>query len=228
MKRVPRKTDAQLTERQKHAAGVVRRLRRDYVDAECALRHSNPLQLLIATILSAQCTDERVNLVTRTLFSKYRTARDFAACPQAELEEAIRSTGFFRNKAKHIRACCEVLVREHGGEVPAELDALVKLPGIGRKTANVVLGTAYGLATGVVVDTHVMRLSRRLGLTRHRDPVKIEQDLMQALPTKEWVNFSHRLIHHGRRICQARRPRCEVCGLTDICPKLGVPNTITP
>lgn len=206
----------------RHAAKVVEILAATYPDAECALHHENPLQLLIATILSAQCTDARVNMVTPALFAKYPTAADFAEAPQEELEQLIQSTGFFRSKAKNIRACCRDLVEEHGGEMPRDLESLVQLAGVGRKTANVVLGTAFGIASGVVVDTHVGRLSKRLGLTRATQPEKIEQDLMAVLPKSEWVNFSHRMIHHGRQICTARKPRCGECPLNAECPKIGV------
>lgn len=194
-----------------------------YPDAECALHFNSPLQLLIATILSAQCTDERVNIVTRDLFAKYHTAQDFADAPIADLERMVKSAGFYRMKAKNIKACCRGLVDNHGGEVPQDLAALVVLAGVGRKTANVVLGTAFGIPSGVVVDTHVTRLTTRLGLTREKDAVKIEQDLMKVLPPEEWIDFSHRLIWHGRRVCQARKPMCEVCTLAEICPKVGVP-----
>lgn len=180
------------------------------------------MQLLVATILSAQCTDERVNQVTRVLFADYPTAADLAAVSQARLEKIIQSTGFFRNKAQNIRACCQQLVEHHRGEVPRDLESLVKLPGVGRKTANVVLGTAFGLPTGVVVDTHVRRITQRLGLTENEDPVKIEQDLIEQLPSEEWINFSHRLIHLGRQICKARRPQCDDCFLADLCPRVGV------
>ena len=203
-------------------------LARLYPAAECALKFRGPLQLLVATILSAQCTDERVNLVTRDLFRRYRTAHDFAQAPPADLEEAVRSTGFFRNKAKNIQACCRAIVDEHGGEVPRELDALVRLGGVGRKTANVVLGTAFGIASGVVVDTHVMRLSRRLGLTKRSDPVKIERDLMSLLPPSSWIDFSHRLIWHGRKVCTARKPACSQCALASLCPQIGVAAASTP
>lgn len=206
----------------RHAAQVVEVLAATYPDAECALIHENPLQLLIATILSAQCTDARVNMVTPGLFAKYPTAQALAEVPQEDLEQEIQSTGFFRSKAKNIRACCRDLVDKHGGEVPRDLDSLVQLAGVGRKTANVVLGTAFGIASGVVVDTHVGRLSKRMGLTRATQPEKIEQDLMALLPESEWVNFSHRMIHHGRRICTARKPLCGKCPLHDICPKIGV------
>jgi endonuclease III len=213
---------AATAEAKRYAAKIVKRLKAEYPDAECALIHRTPLELTIATILSAQCTDARVNIVTRDLFKHYRTADDFAGAPIADLEKAVQTTGFFRNKARNIKACCQQLVDEHGGEIPQDIEALVKLPGIGRKTANVVLGTAFGLPTGVVVDTHVTRLSNRLGLTTHTDAVKIERDLIAVLPKSEWIDFSHRLIHHGRRICVARKPRCEQCVLNDLCPRIGV------
>lgn len=206
----------------RHASRIVAGLRKTYPDAECALNFSTPLELLIATILSAQCTDKRVNLVTPPLFAKYRSAADYASAPRAEIEKAIQTAGFFRSKAKSIQTCCARLAAEFGGQVPRELDVLVQLPGVGRKTANVVLGTAFDIASGVVVDTHVGRISRRLGLTKHADPVKIERDLMELLPRREWVAFSHRMIHHGRAICLARRPRCEACPLADNCPRVGV------
>lgn len=208
------------TQEKQLATKVVRALRRDYPDAGCALEFASPLQLLIATILSAQCTDERVNLVTRELFQRYPTAAALAKLPLPELEAAIHSTGFFRNKAKSIQACCQQLVDRFGGEVPADMETLVDLPGVGRKTANVVLGTAFGQATGVVVDTHVTRLTRRLGLTTETTAEKIEADLMALLPRKEWIDFSHRMIHHGRQICQARKPRCNECGMQSFCPQL--------
>ena len=208
---------------QKQQAGkVVRGLRRDYADAECALVHDTPFQLLIATVLSAQCTDERVNIVTKELFARHPTAADLAALPLKKIEKAIQSTGFFRNKAKNIKALSQQLVDEHDGQVPQDLDVLVKMPGVGRKTANVVLGTAFGMPTGVVVDTHVARISKRLGLTDNTDPVKIERDLMQLLPKKEWIDYSHRMIHHGRRVCKARKPLCDECGLKKFCPRIGV------
>jgi endonuclease III len=213
---------AQAEEPKRRATMVAKLLAAEYPDATCALQFSNPLELLIATILSAQCTDVRVNLVTPALFKKYPTAAAYAAAKRPELEKAIQSTGFFRNKAKSIQECCRQLVDEHGGKVPQSIDELVKLPGVGRKTANVVLGTAHGIASGVVVDTHVTRLSQRLGLTKQKDAVKIERDLMALLPAREWVDFSHRLIHHGRRICTARNPRCEECVLNVVCPKIGV------
>lgn len=214
-------------ELKRYANKVVRLLRRHYPDAQCALNFQNPLQLLVATILSAQCTDERVNAVTKSLFLKYRTAADYAQADLADLEREIQSTGFFRNKAKNLKACCQALVDKYDGKVPQDLDALVDLPGIGRKTANVVLGTAYGIPSGVVVDTHVGRVSKRLGLTGHddKDAVRIEQDLMELIPKKEWIDFSHRMIHHGRRICTARKPKCDQCPLGDICPRIGVDKT---
>ncbi len=212
----------------RHAALVVRRLKAAYADAHCALNFQTPLQLLVATILSAQCTDVRVNIVTRELFKKYPDARAFAAAKLPELEQAVQSTGFFRNKAKNIQACCKELVVRYDSELPRELDAMVKLAGVGRKTGNVVLGTAFGIPTGVVVDTHVARLSKRLGLTRHTDPVKIERDLMALLPKREWVAFSHRMIAHGRQFCIARKPKCDVCPLADVCPRIGVETQPSP
>ncbi len=205
-----------------HAADVVRLLGRLYPNAKCSLDFQTPLELLVATILSAQCTDERVNIVTKDLFRKYRSAADYAQTPIAELEKEIQSTGFFRSKAKSIQNCCRLLVERHEGLAPRTIEQLVELPGIGRKTANVILGTAFGIASGVVVDTHVTRLSLRLGLTRQKDPVKIEKDLMELIPSKQWIAFSHRMIQHGRKICVARKPKCDVCALSAICPKLGV------
>jgi len=192
-----------------------------YPDAHCALHYNNPLQLLIATILSAQCTDVRVNLVTPALFARYPDAQAFANADPAELETLIQSTGFFRNKARNIIACCQALVEQHGGEVPQTMAELVPLAGVGRKTANVILGNAFAVP-GITVDTHVGRLSRRLGLTEHDDPEKVEQDLMGLVPKKHWTMFSHRLIFHGRQVCQARGPRCEECALARLCPKVGV------
>ena len=201
---------------------ILRLLRKQYPDAECALNYETPVQLLVATILSAQCTDERVNIVTAELFRRYPTAADLARAPLRSLEKLVKSAGFYRNKAKNIKGCCTALVERYDGEVPQDLEALVELPGVGRKTANVVLGTAFGLATGVVVDTHVSRISRRLGLTRQKDPVKIERDLIEHLPRKEWVMYSHRVIHHGRQVCKARKADCENCKLKDVCPRIGV------
>jgi len=222
-KRMPQgKKAAGPAEAKKHAAEVVRLLRREYPDAKCALNFTTPLELLVATVLSAQCTDVRVNIVTKDLFRKYRSAADYARAAIAELEKDIQSTGFFRAKAKSIQNCCRLLAEQYDGQVPQRIEQLVELPGIGRKTANVILGTAFGIASGVVVDTHVTRLSNRLGLSRHKDAVKIEKDLMELLPSKEWVMFSHRMIHHGRQICVARKPKCEVCTLNEVCPKIGV------
>lgn len=199
-------------------------LRALYPDAACALHFENPLQLLIATILSAQCTDVRVNMVTPALFKRYRTAKDFAGCDIEELQQMIKSTGFFRNKAKNIKGCCQAIVERYGGKVPGELAELITLPGIGRKTANVVLGNAFD-TPGITVDTHVGRLSRRLALTRDHDPVKVEFTLMKLLPAEEWTNFSHRLIFHGRAICLARKPKCDACAVSNLCPKIGVKAT---
>ncbi|HEX8565724.1 MAG TPA: endonuclease III [Pyrinomonadaceae bacterium] len=193
-------------------------LKSAYPDAHCALNHSNALELLVATILSAQCTDERVNIVTEQLFRKYRNVEDFAAVAQEELETDIHSTGFFRNKAKNIRAACEMILQEYEGEIPPDMEKLLALPGVARKTANVVLGNAFGIASGVVVDTHVSRVSQRLALTEETVPEKIEKDLMQLIPEEDWVLFSHLLISHGRAICQARKPKCAECGLEPICP----------
>lgn len=207
---------------QSHATAIAVRLKKCYPDAHCALNFSNPLELLIATILSAQCTDMRVNQVTPALFRKYPNAAAFAAADPDELKEAIRSTGFFNAKAAAIQNCCRQLCEQFGGEAPRDLDALVGLPGVGRKTANVVLGTAFGLATGVVVDTHVSRLSQRMGLTAHTQPEKIEEDLMRVFPSTEWIALGHRLIEHGRRICAARKPLCDQCPINDLCPRIGV------
>jgi endonuclease-3 len=209
-------------ESKRRASRVLRGLRRAYPDADCALHFNSPFQLLIATILSAQCTDKRVNVVTEDLFSQYPTVERLATVSQRTLENAIRSTGFFRNKAKNIRALCRELLEEHDGQVPRDLEPLVRLPGVGRKTANVVLGTAFGQATGVVVDTHVSRVSRRLGLTDQRDPVKIEQDLIHVLPRREWIRYSHAVIQHGRQICKARRPLCKECLFRRFCPRVGL------
>lgn len=205
-----------------YALEVAKRLAKHYPQAVCALKFRSPLELLVATILSAQCTDVRVNTVTKDLFRKYRTAADYAEAPIDELKADIQSTGFYNAKAKSIIGCCQALVEHHRGRVPKEIGALVELPGVGRKTANVVLGTAYGIASGVVVDTHVTRISRRLGLTRQKDAGKIEADLMAVLPEGEWIDFSHRMIHHGRQICTARKPKCDTCPLNDICPRIGV------
>jgi endonuclease-3 len=197
---------------------VIARLKSAYPEARTALDWSNPLELLVATILSAQTTDVRVNAVTPTLFAKYPTAAHYAGADPAELEEDIRPTGFFRNKAKSLRGMARALVDDHGGEVPQTMNELVALPGVGRKTANVVLGNAFGIDEGVVVDTHVRRLSKRLGFTTQHDPEKIERDLMQTVPKRDWTVFSHLLILHGRSVCKARKPACEDCVVNDLCP----------
>jgi endonuclease-3 len=196
---------------------ILQKLDEAYPKVTCALEHHNAFQLLIATILSAQCTDERVNQVTKTLFVKYPAPKDFAYANPAELEQDIRPTGFFRNKTKSIMGASKKIVTEFAGEVPRTMDELLTLPGVARKTANVVLGTAYGIAVGVVVDTHVIRLSNRLDLTRNTDPKKIEQDLMQVIPRDRWILFSHQLIWHGRKICNARKPKCAECTLETLC-----------
>ena len=200
------------------AEETIARLKSEYPGAKTALDWSNPLELLVATILSAQTTDVRVNAVTSNLFAKYPTAADYAAADPTELQEDIRPTGFFRNKAKSLRGMARALVDEHGGEVPRTMEDLVALPGVGRKTANVVLGNAFGIDEGVVVDTHVRRLSNRLGFTTHSDPEKIERDLMQTVPKRDWTAFSHLLILHGRNVCKARKPACGDCVVNDLCP----------
>src|SRR2546429_8529717 len=200
---------------------IIAGLKKAYPDAHCELNYSNPLELLIATILSAQCTDKRVNLVTAELFKKYRSAADYAAAPAAELEQAIKTTGFFRNKTKSIKTACQAVVDKHAGEVPRTMEELITLGGVGRKTANVVLGNAFNINVGVVVDTHVARLSHRLGLTPQTDPVKIEQDLMKLVPQAQWTLFSHWLIWHGRRRCYARNPDCPNCEIKKLCPSAG-------
>ena len=207
-----------IPQKRTRTGSLIERLKVAYPDARCSLNYSTPLELLVATVLSAQCTDERVNIVTKSLFTKYRTADDYAAAPAGALEADIQSTGFYRNKAKAIRACCAELLARFAGQVPADMAVLVQLPGIGRKTANVILGNAFDRAEGVVVDTHVRRLSGRLELSRHSDPDKIEQDLLRLVPRQDWTLFSHLLIWHGRRICSARAPKCSVCPLNDLCP----------
>ena len=206
------------------AGRVVAALRETYPDAHCELNHTSPLELLIATILSAQCTDKQVNIVTAELFKKYRTAADYAQAVPAEFENDIRRIGLFRAKAKNIQACCRALIEKHGGEVPRTMDELTALAGVGRKTANVVLGTAFGIEVGIVVDTHVARLSGRLGLTRETDPVKIETALMKWVPQGRWTSFSHQLIWHGRRRCAARNPDCAGCEIRGFCPSAGAPD----
>src|SRR6516162_3032530 len=214
---------------QQRAKQIAAGLAKLYPNAKCALDHENPLQLLIATILSAQCTDVRVNMVTPALFARYPDAAAFANAVPEELEKMIQSTGFFRNKAKSIVACCKQIVENHGGQVPGTMEELNPLPGIGRKTANVILGNAFGVP-GITVDTHVGRLSRRLGLTKEADADKVERDLMALLPDKEWTMFSHRMIFHGRQVCFARKPNCEGCTLNKVCPRVGVekPHAKTP
>jgi endonuclease III len=201
-----------------HAVEVLARLRKAHPDAHCELDHETPLQLLMATILSAQCTDKRVNMVTPLLFRTYPSAQALADARQEELEQIIKSTGFFRNKAKSLIALGKVLVERHNGEVPCSMEDLVKLPGVGRKTANVILGNAFNRNEGVVVDTHVGRLSLRLGLSKQKDPVKVEQDLMPLFPRDDWAMVAHVLIFHGRRVCDARAPKCDICTVNEICP----------
>ena len=197
---------------------IIERLKNEYPEAHCELNHSNAFELLVATILSAQCTDERVNIVTATLFRKYRSPQDFLNVAPEELEQDIRPTGFFRNKAKSIRGASEKIINDFGGEIPTTMDELLTLNGVARKTANVVLGNAFGIASGVVVDTHVSRLSQRLGLTEAIVPEKIEKDLQELVPEKDWIMFPHWIIAHGRKICQARKPKCAECVLNDLCP----------
>jgi len=206
---------------------IIARLRKAYPDAKCSLNHSNPLELLIATILSAQCTDVRVNIVTAELFRKYRSCSDYLKVPTSELQEDIRTTGFFRNKTKSIQGVCKIL-GERGDRVPETMDELLELPGVARKTANVVLGNAFGIASGVVVDTHVSRLSNRLGLTRNKHPEKIENDLVELVPKKDWIDFSHLLIYHGRQICKARKPICEECVVEKYCPSSRLKTGVEP
>lgn len=198
-----------------HAQKILEGLEILYPDAGCALNHLSALQLLIAVILSAQCTDVRVNIVTKDLFKKYRSAADYANASQEELEADIHSTGFYHNKAKNIRECCRILVEKYGGEVPDSMDELVRLPGVGRKTANCVLGTFWGIADGVVVDTHVLRLAQRMGLSEETTPEKVERDLMRIVPRDKWVKISHQMILHGRNVCMARNPQCEKCLFND-------------
>jgi endonuclease-3 len=207
-----------IDDKSKRTAEIIERLRKAYPDAHCALNHTSPFELLIATILSAQCTDIRVNIVTADLFRKYRGPADFLHVSQIELEQDIHSTGFFRNKAKNIQAACRRIIDVFGGEVPTNMEDLLTLGGVARKTANVVLGNAFGIASGVVVDTHVGRLSRRLGLTENENAEKVERDLSQLVPKKHWVMFPHWMIYHGRQVCDARKPKCAACTLADICP----------
>ncbi|MES2570614.1 MAG: endonuclease III [Verrucomicrobiota bacterium] len=211
--------------RSERAALLLEAFGRIYPEAHCELDFSNPLELLVATILSAQCTDKRVNIVTKALFARCRTAQDYAGIPGEELEKLVQSTGFFRSKARNIQACCAEIVDKHEGEVPRTMESLTALAGVGRKTANVVLGNAFGLNEGVVVDTHVLRLSRRLGLTKELTPEKIELDLIRILPQEKWAIFSHWLIWHGRRRCYARKPDCSGCEVRELCPRIGVKET---
>jgi endonuclease III len=211
-----------IADKKMRTAEIIRRLRKTYPDAHCALTHSSAFELLIATILSAQCTDVRVNIVTADLFRKYRGPQDFLDVSQEELERDIRSTGFFRNKARNIQAACRRILEVYGGEVPRKMEEILTLGGVARKTANVVLGNAFGIASGVVVDTHVSRLSQRLGLTENTTPEKIEKDLAGLVPKRHWVMFPHWLIYHGRQVCVARKPRCPECVLADICPSRDI------
>lgn len=211
-----------IKDRKKRTLEVIKRLRSAYPDAHCALNHTNAFELLIATILSAQCTDARVNIVTAELFRKYRGPEDFLKVPQSELERDIHSTGFFRNKAKNIQAACARIIEVYKGEVPQTMNDLLTLGGVARKTANVVMGNAFGIASGVVVDTHVSRISQLLGLTENKSPEKIEQDLSELVPKKDWVMFPHWMIFHGRKICIARRPKCSECMLNDLCPSANL------
>src|SRR5467141_3817308 len=216
------KTKLAAAERKARARKIIARLKKEYPDATCALHHSSALELVVATILSAQCTDMRVNMVTPHLFAKYRTAADYAAADPRVLEKEIQSTGFFRNKTKSIIGMAQALVERHGGAVPDTMEQLVQLPGVGSKTANVVLGTWFGKNEGIVVDTHVQRLTTLLGLTKEKDPVKIERDLMALVPRDKWTWFSNTLILHGRRVCIARRPKCEECVINRLCPSSRV------
>jgi endonuclease-3 len=209
-------------QKKKRTKTIIQRLKRYYPDAHCALDHSNALELLMATILSAQCTDERVNIVTKTLFAKYKTAKDYAEAPSEEIEGIIKSTGFFRAKAKSLKGAGRLIEEQFGGEVPRQMEELRTLPGVGRKTANVVLGNAFDITSGIVVDTHVKRLAFRLGQTVQKTPEKVEEDLEKLVPRKDWIIYSHLLISHGRKICKARRPQCEICPIEGDCPKRGV------
>ena len=215
--------DDVIDERKKRARSVIRQLKKLFPVAECALHHESAFQLLVATILSAQCTDERVNMATPALFKKYPDAEALKKSTQAAVEKIVRPLGFFRNKAANIRAMAAKLVDEFDGEIPLDIDQMITLPGVGRKTASVVLGTWYGIPSGVVVDTHVRRISNLLGLTESQNPEIIERDLIQILPKKEWIEYSHRLIYHGRKTCIARRPQCAECGLLKHCPRVGLP-----
>jgi len=216
-----RKISSAESERKRRAKKIISKLKREYPDSKIALEFRNPLQLLVATILAAQCTDERVNQVTKTLFKKYRSAKAFAQAPLDELMELVRPTGFYRNKARSIQGACRAIVERHGGKVPSTMDELLKLPGVARKTANIVLGDGFGVAEGIAVDTHVLRLSRRLGLTKEKDPVKVERDLCAVVPRSEWIHLPHLVADHGRKVCKARKPACEDCVLAEVCPSRG-------
>lgn len=211
-----------ISDKKQHTTEIIQRLKKMYPDAHCALIHSNAFELLVATILSAQCTDDRVNIVTATLFRKYRKPQDYVDVSLEELTQDVKSINFFNNKAKNIQAMATKIIENFGGEVPQTMEELLTLNGVARKTANVVLGNAFGIASGVVVDTHVSRLSQRLGITTETTPEKIEKDLAELVPKKDWVTFSHWLIYHGRQVCNARKPKCDECKLNDICPKIGV------
>ncbi|HIK55888.1 MAG TPA: endonuclease III [Synechococcales cyanobacterium M55_K2018_004] len=221
-------TTKRRTTKKQRALEILVRLKRMYPDATCSLNYETPVQLLVATILSAQCTDERVNQVTPELFRRFPDAKALAAADLSELETLVRSTGFYRNKAKNIKAACQRIVTEFGGEVPQSMEALLTLPGVARKTANVVLAHAFGINAGVTVDTHVRRLSTRLGMTNHDDPIKIERDLMKLLPQADWENWSIRLIYHGRQVCTARNPACDRCELADLCPSVDLTKVTPP
>ena len=211
-----------LSERKLRARKIILLLKKAHPEAKCSLAHKSPLQLLVATILSAQCTDARVNLVTPALFKRYKNANDFANANMAELERLVRSTGFYHNKAKNIRAACRIIVEKHKGKVPRTMKEMLELPGVARKTANIVLGNSYGVIEGVPVDTHAIRISHLLGWTSERQQEKIERDLMALLPRKDWLKISDLFVHHGRAVCIARRPKCEICPVNKLCPKVGL------
>ncbi|MFA4983511.1 MAG: endonuclease III [Candidatus Micrarchaeia archaeon] len=212
-----------LPAKKKRAQKIIAALKKAYPGAKCSLDYKNPLQLLVATILSAQCTDARVNRTTPALFAKYRTARDFANASLPELEKYVRATGFYRNKAKNIRGACRLIAEKHDGKVPKTMEGMLELPGVARKTANIVLGNAYGVIEGVPVDTHAIRISKLWGMTKHSDPKKIEKELMVVVPRKDWLRISDLFVHHGRAVCIARRPRCSMCPVSKLCPKNGLP-----
>jgi endonuclease-3 len=217
-KGLPRESVTADLEDRSRVVKIIGLLEKEHPDARIALDYANPLELLVATILSAQCTDERVNIVTKTLFKKYRRAQDYANADLLELEQDIKSTGFYRNKARNIKKCCQMLVEEFKSQVPKTMEEILELPGVARKTANVVLSNAYGVVEGIAVDTHVRRLAKRLGFTANEDPVKIEQDLMKLVPKNKWMRFTDLLIFHGRRVCTAKKPRCEACIVNKLCP----------